>query len=173
MRQRPIDSLRPRLPLFHYQRNYIYLRFCHADYHKGAALAELSRLTGIARDAIFAAGDNYNDIPMLDGRYAKFNACPANAVAAVKDTVRAAGGVVSQQPHSAGVVESRRDLQARGQRFQALRVLGRGDQLIACDQPGVDDPGDQTLAELPRAQDGDPAQPLLFHRTNPVKVRIV
>src|SRR5205823_12661610 len=50
-----IDRARAKEPKFHYQRNTIYQRFCHADYHKGAALAELSRLLEIPRDHIFAA----------------------------------------------------------------------------------------------------------------------
>src|SRR6201984_2816222 len=50
---------------FNYQRNTIFLRFCHADYHKGAALAELSRLINIPRENIFAAGDHNNDLSML------------------------------------------------------------------------------------------------------------
>ena len=44
-------------PKLDYQRNGIYLRFCHADYHKGATLAELARLLDVARENIFAAGD--------------------------------------------------------------------------------------------------------------------
>ena len=59
-------------PKFHYQRNTIYLRFCHADYHKGAALAELARLIEhFEVEQIFAAGDHHNDLSMLDGRYAR------------------------------------------------------------------------------------------------------
>ncbi|MEO8439992.1 MAG: hypothetical protein ABI540_07190, partial [Spartobacteria bacterium] len=42
-----IDQAKAQEPKFHYQRNTIYLRFCHADYHKGTALEELSRLTEI------------------------------------------------------------------------------------------------------------------------------
>jgi len=38
-----VDRARAKQPKFHYQRNTVYLRFCHAYYHKGAALAELSR----------------------------------------------------------------------------------------------------------------------------------
>src|SRR5207244_3334357 len=41
-------------PKLDYQRNGIYLRFCHADYHKGATLAELARLLDVARENIFA-----------------------------------------------------------------------------------------------------------------------
>ena len=77
-----IDLAREKQPKFHYQRNTVYLRFCHADYHKGAALAELSRLLEIPREEIFAAGDHHNDISMLDGRFAAMPACPANAIAA-------------------------------------------------------------------------------------------
>src|SRR5436305_11822988 len=48
-----IDEARGKEPKFNYQRNTIYLRFCHADYHKGAALAELARLIDIPRENIF------------------------------------------------------------------------------------------------------------------------
>jgi hydroxymethylpyrimidine pyrophosphatase-like HAD family hydrolase len=101
-----IDQAKAHAPKFHYQRNTIYLRFCHADYHKGAALAELSRLTSIGRNNIFAAGDHHNDISMLDGRYAAFAACPANAIEPVKETVRQAGGWVAEEEFGAGVREA-------------------------------------------------------------------
>ncbi len=103
-----IDEARAPHPKFHYQRNTVYLRFCHADYHKGAALAELSRLLEIPRAEIFAAGDHFNDISMLDGRFAKYPACPANAIPEVKEVVRAAGGYVAQTECGAGVYEALR-----------------------------------------------------------------
>lgn len=101
-----IDDARARQPKFNYQRNTIYLRFCHADYHKGAALGELSRLIEIPAEEIFATGDHHNDISMLDGRYAKYPGCPANAIDAVKQTVRDAGGFVSGKECGAGVYEA-------------------------------------------------------------------
>ena len=101
-----IDRAREKQPKFHYQRNTVYLRFCHADYHKGAALAELSRLLEISREDIFAAGDHHNDISMLDGRFAAMPACPANAIPEVKDAVRSAGGHVASQECGAGVHEA-------------------------------------------------------------------
>ena len=101
-----IDRACEKQPKFHYQRNTVYLRFCHADYHKGAALAELSRLLEIPRENIFAAGDHHNDVSMLDGRYAQFPACPANAIAEVKEAVRAAGGYVAEKTYGAGVHEA-------------------------------------------------------------------
>jgi HAD superfamily hydrolase (TIGR01484 family) len=101
-----IDRARRRNPQFHYQRNTIYLRFCHADYHKGAALAELSRLIDVPREEVFAAGDHHNDLSMLDGRYAAMPACPANAIEEVKEAVRAAEGYVAARDYGAGVHEA-------------------------------------------------------------------
>ena len=101
-----IDRARAKQPQFHYQRNTVYLRFCHADYHKGAALAELSRLLEIPSDQIFAAGDHHNDISMLDGRFARYPACPANAIPEVKEAVRSADGYVASKNHGAGVHEA-------------------------------------------------------------------
>src|SRR5438067_13709005 len=45
-----VEWLRTRQHEFSDQRNTIHLRFCHAHYHKGAALAELSRLINIPRE---------------------------------------------------------------------------------------------------------------------------
>ncbi len=103
-----IEKARTKQPKFHYQRNTVYLRFCHADYHKGAALAELARLIDIPRQNIFAAGDHHNDISMLDGKVAAMPACPANAIAQVQDAVRNAGGYVAKSEHGAGVHEALR-----------------------------------------------------------------
>lgn len=98
-----INRAREQESKFHYQRNTIYLRFCHADYHKGAALGELARLLGVSREQTFAAGDNHNDVSMLDGQFASLSACPANAVPEVKQAVRGAGGYVAEEDCGAGV----------------------------------------------------------------------
>ena len=101
-----IERAREQQPKFNYQRNTIWLRFCHADYHKGAALAELARLLEVPRENIFAAGDHHNDISMLDGSAAAMPACPANAIDQVKRAVRSAGGYVAGKEHGAGVHEA-------------------------------------------------------------------
>jgi hypothetical protein len=101
-----IERARGAKSKFHYQRNTIFLRFCHADYHKGAALAELARLIDIPRENIFAAGDHHNDISMLNGAVAGMPACPANAIAEVRAAVRSAGGYVATREHGAGVYEA-------------------------------------------------------------------
>jgi HAD superfamily hydrolase (TIGR01484 family) len=101
-----LERERLRVPGFNYMRNTIYLRFCHEAYSKGTALGELARLTGIEREEIFAAGDHYNDLPMLDGTFAQWVACPENAVPAVKRAVTEAGGHVGRGTASFGVVDA-------------------------------------------------------------------
>jgi hypothetical protein len=103
-----IEEARAEHPNLDYQRNTVYLRFCHADYHKGAALGELARLLEVPRENIFAAGDHHNDISMLDGKVAGMPSCPANAILEVQEAVRNAGGYVAQKDHGAGVHEALR-----------------------------------------------------------------
>lgn len=95
-----------RHPEFHFQRNTIYLRFCHRDYHKGAALGELCRLEAIDRDSVFAAGDHYNDISMLDGTYASMTACPSNAIQEIRDIVALSHGYIASLPGGDGIAEA-------------------------------------------------------------------
>ena len=45
----------------------------------GTALAEICRRLGVGAEAVFAAGDWLNDLPMLDKRFAHFLAAPANS----------------------------------------------------------------------------------------------
>jgi HAD superfamily hydrolase (TIGR01484 family) len=101
-----IKRARTEHPKLGYQRNTVYLRFCHADYHKGAVLAELARLLEVPRRSIFAAGDHHNDISMLDGKVAAMPSCPANAIDQVKTAVRNAGGYLAHKEHGAGVYEA-------------------------------------------------------------------
>ena len=95
-----------RWPDFSFQRNSIYLRFCHRDYHKGSALGELCRLETIAIQDVLAAGDHFNDLAMLDGIYAKNTACPANAIEPVKELVRRTQGYVAEKCWADGVAEA-------------------------------------------------------------------
>jgi HAD superfamily hydrolase (TIGR01484 family) len=87
-------------------RNDVYARFCHVGYNKGTALAELTRRLGLTSEAVFAAGDHWNDLPMLSRQYARWLAAPANAVDEVKNAVREQGGYVSQAAHGHGVAEA-------------------------------------------------------------------
>ncbi len=89
-------------------RNDVYARFCHAAYNKGTALAELTRRLDLTPDQVFAAGDQLNDLPMLDRRYARFLAAPQNAVPRVKETVLRQSGYVSPLSHGNGVADALR-----------------------------------------------------------------
>jgi len=102
------------IPDFGFQRNTIYLRFCHRDYHKGSALGELCRLENIPINEVLAVGDHCNDLSMLDGNYAGMPACPGNAIDRVKELVRRAGGYVAAEEAADGVVEAMRHYQKKG-----------------------------------------------------------
>ena len=101
-----IEQRRARQPDIGYHRNGRYLRFSHADFSKGTALRELGRLLNVPRDRIFAAGDNYNDLPMLDVGIATNIACPSNALEPIKEHVRERGGFVATKPASEGMMEA-------------------------------------------------------------------
>lgn len=101
-----IDSYARQYPDIGYHRNGIYLRFSHSGYSKGTALSELARLLGLDASACFAAGDNFNDLSMLDPRHAHKIACPGNAVPAVKQIVHSRGGFVATRFASEGMMEA-------------------------------------------------------------------
>lgn len=101
----PIREIAAAHPLVSYQRNAIYLRFCHADYDKGSALGELCRLEGIAVGEVLAAGDHFNDLPMLRPHRAAALACPANAIPEVREAVESAGGFVAGREFGDGLAD--------------------------------------------------------------------
>src|ERR1051325_2626972 len=83
-------------------RNRVYFRLSSSRYSKGSALGEIARRLGLAKQSVFAVGDHYNDLTMLDGSYAGLMAAPANAIPEVKSMVAAQGGYVARQPYSLG-----------------------------------------------------------------------
>lgn len=89
-----------------YHRNGRYLRFSHTNYSKGTALRELARLIKVPTLRIFAAGDNYNDLSMLDRVVAGNIACPVNALEPVKEHVLSHGGFVASKPASEGMMQA-------------------------------------------------------------------
>lgn len=86
-------------------RNDVYARFSHTDYNKGSALAEIARRLGVAADKILAAGDHFNDLPMLRAERARWLVAPANAIPVVQEAVRRQGGIVSEQPAGHGIAD--------------------------------------------------------------------
>lgn len=95
-------------PDLSWQRNSIYLRFCHRNYHKGSCLSEVARLHGLPSARCFAMGDSHNDFEMLHPSHAGMIACPANAVAEISAAVVSVGGLVTRQAHGMGAVEALR-----------------------------------------------------------------
>lgn len=86
-------------------RNDVYARFSHTAYSKGTALAEITRQLGLTRECVFAAGDHYNDLPMLRDEHAWWLVAPANAIPVVKEAVWREGGYVSDRLCGHGVAD--------------------------------------------------------------------
>lgn len=101
-----IDKEIASTPELSYQRNSVYLRFSHRDYHKGSAIAEYARQQGLGADRVFAMGDGHNDLDMLDVELAKYIACPDNSEEDIKKHVLDQGGFVSSSRASQGVIDA-------------------------------------------------------------------
>ena len=103
-----IEPLAAAEPHLAWQRNSIYLRFGHRDFQKGSSLGQVASHYGLTAARCFAIGDSHNDFEMLDPAYAGMTACPANAVAAIKEKILATGGLVTQASHGLGSIEALR-----------------------------------------------------------------
>ncbi len=106
--QARVEELCRAIPKLAFVRNDVYARFSHVDFNKGTALAEITRRLGLTAAEVFAAGDHLNDLPMLNRRYARFLAAPANAVAPVQQALRRQGGYLSTGLCGEGVAEALR-----------------------------------------------------------------
>jgi hypothetical protein len=101
----PLAGVEPRLA---WERNTIYLRFGHRDFHKGSCVAEIARIHRLGAEHCFAIGDSHNDIGMLDPAHAAMTACPANALAEIRAHVESHGGLVARAAHGDGAIEALR-----------------------------------------------------------------
>ncbi len=104
-----IDHIEPLVaaePHLAWQRNSIYLRFGHRDYQKGSSLSQVAGHYGLTAASSFAIGDSHNDLEMLDPAHAGMTACPANAVAAIKEKIAATGGLITRAAHGYGSIEA-------------------------------------------------------------------
>jgi hypothetical protein len=86
-------------------RNDVYARFSHTGFSKGTALVEIGRRLGVGSDRTLAAGDHFNDLPMLSRECARYLVAPSNAIDAVKISVREQGGFLSDFPCGAGLAQ--------------------------------------------------------------------
>lgn len=89
-------------------RNDVYARFSHDAYHKGSALSEVARRLGLGPEKVVAAGDHFNDLPMLRREHAHHILAPANAIPAVQAAVLAQGGFVTRGSRGDGILEGLR-----------------------------------------------------------------
>lgn len=89
-------------------RNSIYFRFAHRGFHKGSGLQAIARHLGLEASHCFAAGDQFNDLPMLKPEVARYLCCPGNALLEVREQVRAGGGYVARGIAGEGTVEGLR-----------------------------------------------------------------
>ena len=100
-----LNAYSQEVPKLSIVRNDVYARFSHIAYNKGTALAEIARHLMVSPDYIVAAGDHFNDLPMLSIDYARWLIAPSNAIGPVKEAVQRQNGYVSQQPWGHGVAQ--------------------------------------------------------------------
>nr|WP_281375566.1 HAD hydrolase family protein [Haloferula luteola] len=93
-------------PLLGWQRNSVYLRFGHRQYHKGSSLRKVAEGLGLGPAECFAIGDSHNDFEMLSPDAAGQVACPGNSVPEVRAHVASVGGYVCDLTHSRACVEA-------------------------------------------------------------------
>lgn len=91
-------------------RNDVYIRLSCDGYDKGSALSEVGRQFGVGVESTLAAGDHWNDLPMLRRERARWLVAPANAIPEVKAQVRSAGGYLSPLHAGEGTAEGIRVL---------------------------------------------------------------
>lgn len=72
---------------------------------KGNILREYMARRGFAPSQVLAIGDQYNDLPMLDGTAAGLVGCPADAISDVVHVVTRAGGMVATAKGPEGTIE--------------------------------------------------------------------
>ena len=101
-----IDQAKAKEPKFHYQRNTVYLRFCtpiitRAQPWRNCRASRKSRTPPSSRLAIITTTFQCSTAVTRG-----LPACPANAIAEVKEAVRRAGGWVAEKEFGAGVHEA-------------------------------------------------------------------
>lgn len=88
------------------QRAGVYMRFSHADYHKGSALEKLRQYWNIAPQNVIIIGDSYNDFDAMKTHPQALCACPANAEAPIREYLAQHGGYLSPYMSHQGVMDA-------------------------------------------------------------------
>ncbi|MCI7698123.1 MAG: HAD family hydrolase [Akkermansia sp.] len=97
------EALAARFPGVAVQRAGRYLRFCDARFHKGTALAYVTRAWGLPPQRLLLMGDAHNDLDAFRSFPGAFCAAPASAHPDVLAWLRAHGGYISP---ANGVIET-------------------------------------------------------------------
>jgi len=100
-----LEDFASQIPCLTVVRNDVYMRFSHSSYNKGTALSEICDILGVQAQEAFAAGDHFNDLPMLQRQRANWLVAPANAIQEVQETIRQQGGFLSRLEAGDGVAE--------------------------------------------------------------------
>lgn len=100
-----VENYCRRIPKLTVMRNDVYARLSHTDFNKGSVVSEVARRLNLTAEQIFAAGDHYNDLPMLQASRARWLAAPENAMDEVKHAVLQQGGHVSKHPCGRGTLD--------------------------------------------------------------------
>ena len=108
-----LESYCRTVPHLAVMRNDIYARFSHDLFNKGTALSEIARKVGVLPEHTVAAGDHFNDLPMLSRAHAHHLLAPANAIERVQSAVRRQGGYVSALGQGEGTLDGLRRLWVR------------------------------------------------------------
>jgi hydroxymethylpyrimidine pyrophosphatase-like HAD family hydrolase len=104
-------------------RNDVYARFSHDGFSKGTALTEIARRLGLTSQQVLAAGDHYNDLPMLLRSRAACLVAPANAIPEVHEQVRREQGYVSAELCGYGVLDGLEYYLKKGEGNDLLRSM--------------------------------------------------
>lgn len=88
-----------------YQRNTIYLRFSHKQFSKGTAFSHIRDRLNVPMQNSLTAGDNFNDVSMLNAQTAFHYGCPANSLPSLLEQMRKTDGKIAKANYSLGVME--------------------------------------------------------------------
>jgi hydroxymethylpyrimidine pyrophosphatase-like HAD family hydrolase len=74
--------------------------------NKARAVRYIQKVANVSPFETLIAGDETNDLHMLDSKLSKYMICPNNAHSEIKKTVKKNGGIIATKDYSYGIIES-------------------------------------------------------------------
>ena len=102
---RELGALLEGVPGWMMTRNGGWVAVLHERLGKGNALAAYAAHRAIDAAHILAVGDQYNDLPMLEGAAAGCVGCPGNAIPEVRNAVHRKSGFIAQRDAPEGTLD--------------------------------------------------------------------